>query len=415
MDSLAPFLLGLLAAVVLLVPLFLRSRAAAARAGREAGVAGEELAGMKRRSAQIEEDQKALTEFVESFPEMARELFAGLKERQIPAALLHIVQQTFDPEALLVLVPRGSEDGQDHQFVVAAVAPEGGAVRSGQVLINGASGSLLASEAGLLGDGSLRADALAGFAPDLVAPLVYGRDTLGLIVLTRPRKAAGHARAALRLIARTGAQALHQAAIPSQLKLTAEMDSLTRVFNRQHMELAIAELIYRAACAAHDRGERDEASTPGLSVFLFDLDHFRHYNHANGHLAGDELLQTLGRIVPEWIRKDDLFGRFGADEFLLILPTNLAQALAAAGKIRTRVASHTFPFAGTQPMKAVTISGGVAEYPYHGRDAASLLHAAFEALLEAKRQGRNRVVAATRGKGLSTPSLASRPEEAKSA
>jgi len=114
--------------------------------------------------------------------------------------------------------------------------------------------------------------------------------------------------------------------------------------------------------------------------------------------------------VPEAIRKDDTFGRFGGEEFLLILPnTNLAQSLAAANKIRALIAAHPFAFADRQPMKAITVSGGVAEYPYHGRDAQSLLHAADEALYEAKRQGRNRVAAAAAAKGANPSPLPQDP------
>jgi diguanylate cyclase (GGDEF)-like protein len=91
----------------------------------------------------------------------------------------------------------------------------------------------------------------------------------------------------------------------------------------------------------------------------------------------------------------DVFGRFGGEEFLVILPhTTAAQAMAAAEKIRGLIAGHPFPFTEKQPGQRLTISGGVAEYPRHGLDAAGLLHAADEALYEAKRSGRNRVVSA---------------------
>jgi two-component system cell cycle response regulator len=116
--------------------------------------------------------------------------------------------------------------------------------------------------------------------------------------------------------------------------------------------------------------------------------------------------------VPETIRKDDIFGRFGGEEFLLILPnTNLAQGIAAADKIRTLIAGFQFPFADRQPLKALTVSGGVAEYPYHGRDAQSLLHAADEALYEAKRQGRNRVAAAAAAKSAAPAPLPQNPAQ----
>jgi diguanylate cyclase (GGDEF)-like protein len=255
---------------------------------------------------------------------------------------------------------------------------------------------------------------LAGFTPELYAPLVFDQETLGLVAMSMPRKSSGEVKAALRLIAQTGAQALHNAAAYSQIKVTAEMDGLTRIFNKKHMEQALSELIYRTACAAYDR--RDQGASPGqaqtLSVFLFDIDHFKNYNDTNGHLAGDKLLQELSRHVPDTIRKDDIFGRFGGEEFLLILPnTNLAQAIAAANKVRSLIAGHQFAFADRQPLKAITVSGGVAEYPYHGRDAQSLLHAADEALYEAKRQGRNRVAAAAAAKGATAVPLPQDPAQ----
>jgi diguanylate cyclase (GGDEF)-like protein len=130
-------------------------------------------------------------------------------------------------------------------------------------------------------------------------------------------------------------------------------------------------------------------------VFLFDIDNFKNYNDTNGHLAGDKLLQQLAGLVNESVRKDDIFGRFGGEEFLLVMPhTTAQQGMAAAEKVRNLIATQKFAFAEKQPLGVVSISGGVAEYPHHGLDAAGILHAADEALYEAKRSGRNRVLQA---------------------
>ena len=111
-----------------------------------------------------------------------------------------------------------------------------------------------------------------------------------------------------------------------------------------------------------------------LSVFLFDLDHFKHYNDANGHLAGDALLRDLTRLVKQHIRRDDVFGRFGGEEFVLALPhTAQSQALAVADKVRAVIAAHPFPYASAQPLGRVSVSGGVAEFPVDGKDSAALL------------------------------------------
>ncbi|RPH46686.1 MAG: GGDEF domain-containing protein [Planctomycetota bacterium] len=244
--------------------------------------------------------------------------------------------------------------------------------------------------------------ALAGMAqPDLIAPLVFDRETLGVIVVARPRRS-GDPKAALRLVAQTGAQVLHTANQVSRMKITAEMDGLTRIYNKRHMEQALNELVYRAACAAYDQRAAGQAQ-PGqvLSVFLFDIDNFKTYNDTNGHLAGDKLLQELAGLVNESVRKDDIVGRFGGEEFLLVLPhTNAVQAGAAAEKIRNLLANHPFPFREKQPLGRVSVSGGVASYPQHGLDAAGLLHAADEALYEAKRAGRNKVLTAREGGGM---------------
>jgi diguanylate cyclase (GGDEF)-like protein len=114
-------------------------------------------------------------------------------------------------------------------------------------------------------------------------------------------------------------------------------------------------------------------------------------------MAGDQILRELTRLVSETIRKDDIFGRFGGEEFLILFPqTPLAQALAVAEKIRGAIESHPFSFACNQPLGFVSVSGGVAECPRDGLDSTRLLAAADEALYRAKHGGRNRVFAAER-------------------
>jgi diguanylate cyclase (GGDEF)-like protein len=187
---------------------------------------------------------------------------------------------------------------------------------------------------------------------------------------------------------------LHTAAQMSRIKHTAEMDGLTRVYNKNHMEQTLNELVYRTACAAYDQRDGQAGGVEhALSVFLFDIDNFKNYNDANGHLTGDNLLLELATLVQRSIRKEDIFGRFGGEEFLLILPhTNADQALTVAEKVRKLISSHPFPFADRQPLGRLSISGGVASYPGDGLDGAAMLHRADEALYLAKKRGRNRVL-----------------------
>jgi diguanylate cyclase (GGDEF)-like protein len=129
-----------------------------------------------------------------------------------------------------------------------------------------------------------------------------------------------------------------------------------------------------------------------LSVFLFDIDNFKHYNDSNGHVAGDQLLRELARLVQGNVRRDSLFGRFGGEEFILFLPkTSKEQALAAAENVRRLIAEHSFANGSDQPLGCLSISGGVATCPEDATESAVLLNAADEALYAAKHAGRNRV------------------------
>lgn len=406
-----PFFLGLAITSGLLVPILLRLRSAVGEARAEKASAGQQLAQLKRGHAALQEDLRFLTQFLKDYPRLARQLYGGLSERQIPGELLAIVQRSLDPQQVAVLIKRPEVKGQKPRtpcLVVAAAYPDGAAVKVGTEV------PLDTGEIGFAAESQIdvnRQDLQAETAqsrvkpgpglpgmpqPDLIAPLVFDQDTLGVIVVAKPRKT-GDLKAALRLVAQTGAQVLHTASQVSRMKLTAEMDGLTRIYNRKHMEQTLNELVYRAACAAYDQRSAGQAQpVQSLSVFLFDIDNFKNYNDTNGHLAGDKLLQELARLVNQSVSKEDIFGRFGGEEFLVVLPkTNATRAMAAAERIRSLLANHPFPFAEKQPLGCISVSGGVAEYPFHGLDAAGLLHASDEALYEAKRSGRNRVLQAS--------------------
>jgi diguanylate cyclase (GGDEF)-like protein len=416
------FFLGLAITAGVLVPILLRLRSGVGHARAAKAAAGQQVEKLKRAHGALEDDLRFLTQFLKDFPRLARELYSGLTERQIPATLVSIVQRSLDPQHVAVLVKRSdaNNDKVPPRFVVAAAYPDGAAVRVGAEV------PLDTGEIGFAADSQMvlsRQDLLAETAgsrikpgpplagmpePELIAPLVFDQETLGVIVMSKPRKS-GDPKTALRLVTQTGAQVLHTAAQVSRMKTTAKMDGLTRIYNKKHLEQTLNELIYRAACAAYDQRSVSQG-VPGqvLSVFLFDIDHFKNYNDTNGHLAGDKLLQVLAGVVNDAVRKDDVFGRFGGEEFLLIMPhTNVDQALAAAEKIRGLLAAHPFAFAERQPLKTISISGGVAEYPVHGLDAAGLLHAADEKLYEAKRAGRNRVLRAASGASAGAAATAS--------
>jgi diguanylate cyclase (GGDEF)-like protein len=370
---------------------------------RRSGSLEKEVADLRRSNAELRQEQQFLVRFVREFPLLTRELDGSGRERQIPSILLNVVTRTLEPRRAVVLVRRRPIDGdldRGNRLVVAAAAPED-TVKAGLEVVLGQGDLGLAalwrrvmSRQDLEADPEGRHEAIQGFEPDFVAPMVFDDETLGVIAVASPGSQSENVRAVLRLIAQAGAQALHHAAAFSQMKIHADLDGLTGIFNKRQMTQTLGEMVASAAGAP-------------LALFLFDIDHFKNYNDANGHVAGDRLLQALARRVQQSIRKDDVFGRFGGDELLLILPaTPLSQALVVADKIRGAIADDDFPFAARQPLGVVSVSGGVAHYPEDASDALNLLRAADGALYEAKRLGRNRVLAAS-------PQYLSSPENAR--
>jgi diguanylate cyclase len=162
------------------------------------------------------------------------------------------------------------------------------------------------------------------------------------------------------------------------------VDGLTRLTNRRSfMERGETELT---------RARRVPAG--GLACIIVDLDHFKRINDTFGHHAGDRVLVAASAILMASARQYDEVGRYGGEEFALLLPAiTLEDAVAAAERIREKIASTIVEVDGQHIP--VTASFGVAHYPSEGvENLDDLLKAADRALYEAKETGRNKVVAA---------------------
>lgn len=163
-----------------------------------------------------------------------------------------------------------------------------------------------------------------------------------------------------------------------QLDKTSRTDVLTGLFNRRHLEEQLRKSI--------STGRRREEP---VGLLLFDLDHFKSVNDTYGHPAGDAVLAEFARRLEAGLRAGDIAGRWGGEEFLVILPhTGLAGTVEAGERIRSAVAGEPF-FADDQPI-GVTVSGGGAAGV--GMSDEDLVHRADNGLYEAKDRGRNCVV-----------------------
>ena len=167
----------------------------------------------------------------------------------------------------------------------------------------------------------------------------------------------------------------------ASLAAAARTDAKTGLLNAGAWQREAAVEVTRAA----------RAQTP-LAVAIADIDHFKAVNDTHGHLAGDAVLAAVSAAMRDLLRDCDLCGRFGGEEFALLLPrTTAAQALEITERIRQGISQLAIPRDGTAAIR-VTISIGVAVPSQARRTLDDLLAAADHALYQAKRSGRDRVV-----------------------
>jgi diguanylate cyclase (GGDEF)-like protein len=211
------------------------------------------------------------------------------------------------------------------------------------------------------------------------APLLRRRHALGVLSVSSARVGAfeeEHEQLAC-LLAAVSVPSLERA----RLEHLAVTDHLTLAYNARYLVPRLREEI--------DRARHTGAA---LSVAMLDLDHFKSVNDTRGHAAGDEILRVFADRVRGTTRGSDLLVRRGGEEFVLLLPaTRAPQAFALAERIRASV-EEPIAIATGAPL-AQTVSIGVASWD-GGESADELVHRADVAMYQAKREGRNRVVAA---------------------
>lgn len=171
-------------------------------------------------------------------------------------------------------------------------------------------------------------------------------------------------------------------AVLAQSHEISNTDVLTFLPNRRKIIVDLQEEVIRAA----------RYNTP-LSISMVDIDHFKQVNDTYGHAAGDEALRTIAARLREQIRHPDTLGRYGGEEFLIVLPNS---ELNAAQEQASRLCAHIRTLqveAAKQKSISLTVSIGVAQFKNGQEDWEQFLHRADTAMYAAKNSGRNRWMA----------------------
>ena len=181
-----------------------------------------------------------------------------------------------------------------------------------------------------------------------------------------------------------------------QLKNQAMKDELTGAWNRRYFNRFLDRIMMRA------REDRSQ-----VTVMVFDIDDFKQYNDKYGHAAGDEILAETAKMMQSVVREHDVVARIGGDEFAVIFwdaegprkanSRHPQDVMMAAKRFQKAVSEHKFPKLAGDAMGKLTISGGLASYPWDGRDSEEIVEKADMMAFESKRAGKNAI---TFGRGV---------------
>jgi len=336
---------------------------------------------LRDRHESAQKDSAQLEHSLLELPEIAQRLSATRSMIEIPEAALDLVEEIYKADyctyykmgegGLVAVSSRGKNP-----------PPLGHRVRVREGVVGWSAIRQMAITSFEVG--SMQIDTTKAPIPPfaLCLPVVNGRRTLGVILIGPCARELPRAREIGRTIALITAVTIAHTLVLRQQAILAKTDGLTGLLNRSHALGQLEKFI--AQPTLH----------PRISLFLFDVDHFKQYNDTNGHLAGDELLKRLAVLLKQSVRDVEFVGRYGGEEFLMVMPGIAGEdALRASDRIRELIEGQDFANAEGQPLGAVTVSGGVATWPDDGATSAEVLQHADEALYKAKRAGRNKVVA----------------------
>lgn len=215
----------------------------------------------------------------------------------------------------------------------------------------------------------------------ICVPFLAKGNPLGVVLIEHSFKDAFNSENVrlLEIICQQVSIAIENARLYQQMHDLATMDGLTGAYNRLYFQDKILEEFNRAKEEEYE-----------LSLIIFDIDHFKKFNDTYGHLFGDKVLKSISAYIQRTLRKEDIFARFGGEEFVILMPhTSLQQAVEKAEEIRKGIASLTITDRVVEA--SVNISLGVSSIPHTANNPNELVRTADDALYEAKESGRNNV------------------------
>jgi diguanylate cyclase (GGDEF)-like protein len=330
-------------------------------------------------------------EIAEQIPLITRMLTQKLSQGSLPAVAIRSAKEFFHARQVGYFIPiEGSSDytlevgvgfSPDWQGKVRISSDEGilGMAMQKKVVI--AKIDPLSSSGRRSSRSSLEQ---FGVEPDFVAPVFGVSGIAGALVIVGCPFSLDEERKYVSMLVDILSTNLQNASLLNTGISSTSLDLLTGVSNRVFFLQRFENEI-----------RRTENYRQPLALLMFDIDKFKNINDSFGHSAGDVVLKKLAEIVQKNTRSSDLVGRYGGDEFMVLMTSsNKDSVFIYANHLREKIASTGIMVPLNDTPIHLTISGGLAMCPTDGQSATDLLRAADNALYEAKRKGGNRILPA---------------------
>lgn len=390
-----PFVIAMAALVLLTAFLIVRTRSHRGALAKEVNkyrMKHEQIAALSAELKTLKTELVRKSEIAEKLPQIAKKMTEKLPADAYPAIAVRSIKEFFHAGKVGYFAP--AENSSDYTLVLGVGFPPDW---PGKVRIPSKEGILGMALEKRIVVSRVDLHASSGWgsssrslqdmevAPDFVAPVFGISGTLGALVVTDCPFPLEEERIYVSMLADLLSMALQNATHLDPSRDGKWVDQLTGVSNRMFFQQRFENEI---------RGAENYRQV--LAFCILDIDKFKEINDTHGHHAGDVVLKRMAEIVQNNTRGSDLVGRYGGDEFMmLITSTTVEQATSIVGNLREKISSTGIAIPGTEVPVRITISGGLAMFPTHGRSTPELFRAADEALYESKRQGRNRILLGT--------------------
>ncbi|MBI5847069.1 MAG: sensor domain-containing diguanylate cyclase [Nitrospirae bacterium] len=333
---------------------------------------------MRRQIDELKKQNEKYIYFVVRIPETVKHLNSSLTFDETISSVIRVTKDLVNTECIEVYIYNEAKGvltleaayGSKRKEAVSMAVGEGYIGRAAELKV------MLSQENSP--PGSRTADSQIMHA----APMIFRGRLVGVLGLGRLINPTGDEKRLIAMVTDLAAVSLQNCERISTAQEEANTDALTKLYNRKYF-----------AERSIDEAQKALSYNFPISIFMFDIDHFKKYNDQNGHAEGDYLLRELGRLLKKHTRSRDVVARYGGEEFIVMLPNTDKQGAAIyAEKIRNMIETTLFKHREKQPLGFVSISGGVATFPADGDTIETAIKLADAALYKSKESGRNRVM-----------------------